>query len=104
MKNLFSKLWSDDAGVVTLEYLILASILALGLIVGVSGLTGVLNSELTELAQAISSINQSFSSTGYSNCVSSKAGSSATDAAGTNLGLTKVAPVAPGTIATDVCP
>jgi len=77
MRNLFSKLWKDDAGIVTLEYLVLGTILALGLIVGVTAVTAQLNSELSEFGNAIGGLNQNYSSSGFSNCVATHDGSGA---------------------------
>jgi len=77
--NLFSKLWADDAGVVTIEYLVLGTFLALALIVGVTTLAGAINVELAELANAILTFNQGYTSNGYSNCRATKAASGATD-------------------------
>ena len=65
MRNLFAKLWEDDDGVVTLEYLVLATILGLGVIVGVTAVTAALNVELSELAGAISGLNQDYTSAGF---------------------------------------
>ena len=84
MRKLFSKLWQDDAGVVTLEYLVLATILGLGVIVGVTAVTNALNTELSELAGAISGLNQDYTSTGFTvrtggNLLSSRDGSFADD-------------------------
>jgi len=47
---MFSKLWNDEAGFVTLEYLLGATILVLGMIVGLSSLRRAITSELSELA------------------------------------------------------
>jgi len=77
--NLFSKLWADDAGVVTIEYLVLGTFLALALIVGVTTLAAAINVELAELANAILSFNQGYTSNGYSNCRATKAASGASD-------------------------
>lgn len=79
MRNLFSQLWNDDNGVVGLEYLILATILGLGLIVGITTVTSALNAEYVELANAISSLSQEYSSDGFSTCVAFKEGSATTD-------------------------
>jgi len=79
MRNVFAKLWADDAGVVTIEYLVLGTFLALALIVGVATLARSINVELNELAQAILSFNQSFAVSGTSTCVANVTGSSGTD-------------------------
>lgn len=79
MRNLFSQLWADDNGVVTLEYIVLLTFVGLGVIVGVNTVAGALNSELNELANAISSISQAYSADGFTTCVAEKQGSAASD-------------------------
>src|SRR5262249_17491979 len=91
MRKLFARLWNDQDGILYAEYLILATILVLGLIVGVSAVTAALNAEFTELAQAYLNLNQSFSTAAFSNCVSSHGGSNATDSPGT-IGMSGVIP------------
>jgi Flp pilus assembly pilin Flp len=63
---MFNKLWNDDAGIVALEYLLVATIVGLSLVVGLGALAFGLNAELTELAQAISAINQTYGISGIS--------------------------------------
>jgi hypothetical protein len=79
------KLWNDDCGssLVTAEILFLFAILVLGVITGLVALRQALISELTETAQALLALNQSFSFSGQSNCESSTAGSSASDTTNT---------------------
>lgn len=98
---MFSKLWNDDCGVVTIEYLVLGTFLALTLIVGVATLAASINAELSELSQAILSFSQTYSVSGQSSCVSSKAGSAGNDTNGT-VTITNTAPT-PATINDDVC-
>jgi len=69
----------DDAGVVTIEYLVLGTFLGLALIVGVNTLATHINSELSELGNAISTFDQSYSASGYSSCSAKKRGSNAQD-------------------------
>lgn len=80
MRNLFSKLWNDDKGIVALEYLLVATIVGLGLVVGLAALEGALNVELSELANAILNISQANSIDTQSNCKASKQGWNVTDA------------------------
>jgi Flp pilus assembly pilin Flp len=54
------KLWSDDAGIVAMEYLFMATIIALGLAVGATAVSDSLNAELTELGDALLALNQSY--------------------------------------------
>jgi Flp pilus assembly pilin Flp len=100
--NLFRKLWKDDQGVVTLEYLVLGTILALGLIVGVTAVEGALNVELTELANAILALSQEYSSESQSNCKAFKEGSATSDAP-SSIGFDSTA-VAGTDINETVCP
>jgi len=79
------KLWNDDggSGLVTSEILFIFAILVLGAITGLVAVRQALISELTETAQALMALNQSFSFSGQSNCESSTAGSSASDTTNT---------------------
>jgi len=61
MLKMLQKLWQDDAGIVALEYLLVATIVGLGLVVGLSNLEIALDNELTELANAITALDQSYS-------------------------------------------
>ncbi len=74
-------LWEDDAGstLVTSEILFIFAILMLGIITGLVALRQALISELTESAQALLALNQSYSFSGQSNCESFTLGSSASN-------------------------
>jgi Flp pilus assembly pilin Flp len=54
------RLWEDDAGIVALEYLLVATIVGLGMVVGLSALESALNIELTELGNAILAIDEGY--------------------------------------------
>jgi len=79
---MFRKLWTDDAGTVALEYLLVATIVAIALVVGLSNLATALNVELSELSNAILSLNQSYSYEAASGCSGTHGGTTATDACG----------------------
>jgi Flp pilus assembly pilin Flp len=64
MKNVLRKLWQDDAGIVALEYLLVATIVGLGLVVGLAALHEALTAELTELSNAILALDQSYEFSG----------------------------------------
>jgi len=105
MRNLFRRLWSDDRGVIiTFELLFLFVILVLGLIAGWTALRNALDAELTETAQAILSLDQSYIITGVQNCGGANGGgaSQAIDTVGT-ISLEPLAPT-PGTIDQSACP
>lgn len=61
MKNLFLRLWKEDEGVLTFEWILLTSILVLGLIAALGTVRDALVNELADLAGAAHSINQSYS-------------------------------------------
>jgi hypothetical protein len=74
------KLWNDDCGaLIATEWVFVATILVLGVITGLVAVRQAVISELTEFAQAVMALNQSFSFSGQTNCESSTAGSSASD-------------------------
>lgn len=79
---MLKKLWKDEAGIVALEYLLLATIVGLGLIVGLVALRNSLVTEFSELGQAITTLSQEYSYSGLSwqTCASTD-GSQATDSA-----------------------
>jgi Flp pilus assembly pilin Flp len=60
MRNLMLRLWKDDAGIVALEYLLVATIVGLGLVVGLGALSYSINSDLTELANAILAVDAGY--------------------------------------------
>jgi Flp pilus assembly pilin Flp len=100
---MLAKLWKDEAGFVTLEYLFGATILAIGLTVGYVVLKNSINAELTELGQAVTALNQSYAFRGLSfGTCASTGGSAATDTCGTST-LASVAAVA-CTVAQATCP
>jgi Flp pilus assembly pilin Flp len=76
-------MWNDDAGIVALEYLLVATIIGLGLVVGLANVSIALNSELTELGQAILALDQGYFIVAQSSCGGAKSGSSASDSNGT---------------------
>jgi Flp pilus assembly pilin Flp len=83
MIQLLSKLWNDDRGVTeAIEFLLTASILVLGLVVGFTALRNAIVTEFEELANAILAISQSFSVGGLSGCCASVQGSQAIDTPG----------------------
>lgn len=77
---MLSKLWKDEAGfVVSAELIFVATILVIGLVTGWVAIRDAVTSELTEVAQAISAVDQTYSYTGLTNCNSSSNGTNVTD-------------------------
>ena len=80
MRQLVQKMWKDDYGaLIATEWVFVATILVLGIITGLVAVRQAVISELTEFANAVMSLNQSFSFSGQSNCLSSTAGAQAID-------------------------
>lgn len=65
---MFAKLWNDEAGLVSLEVILIGTLISLAVAVGANAVGRALNSELVELANAIAVINQSYCVSGYSIC------------------------------------
>lgn len=60
------QLLNDEAGfIVSAELVLVATILVIGLIVGLSEVQHAVNSELNDVADAIGSLNQSYSFSGF---------------------------------------
>ena len=84
MRKVLSRLWADDGGaLIATEWVFVATILILGIITGLIAVRQAVISELTEFANALMALDQSYSFAGQSNCLSSTAGSAATDSTDT---------------------
>jgi hypothetical protein len=65
MKATMIRLWTEDAGVlIAAEIVLIASILVIGVIVGLAAVRDSIVTELADVAQAIANLNQSFSFSG----------------------------------------
>jgi Flp pilus assembly pilin Flp len=74
------RLWKDDQGaLIATEWVFVATILVIGLVVGLKAVQQAVLNELEEVAAAIGSISQSYSYGGTSGCCSSTNGSRFTD-------------------------
>jgi hypothetical protein len=61
MKSSLMRLWNEDAGaVVSAEIMLVATILVLGVIVGLKSVRDSVVTELADVAQAIANVNQSY--------------------------------------------
>jgi Flp pilus assembly pilin Flp len=102
---MLKKLWKDEAGLVTLEYLFAATIIVIGLTVGLVALKNSINAELSELGQAITSLNQSYSFSGqaFGSCATT-GGSNAVDTNGTGPDITSVAAGTANNVDNFACP
>lgn len=92
---MFAKLWKDEEGAVSVEYLFLLTIVGLGMVIGYSNLSNALNAEYTELGNAILSLSQGYEIATKSGCTSTTQGTRATDAPGNvRYGSNTVTPIA----------
>jgi len=75
------KLWNDEAGfVVSAELVLIATIVVIGLVVGLTSLRNQVVQELVDVGQAIGSMSQSYALAGTKKCgVAWSDGSSYTD-------------------------
>ncbi len=79
---MFRRLWSEEAGfVVSSDLTLIASILVLGMLVGLVSVRDQAMQELGDLAAAITSTNQSYSFAGVTGHTSSSAGTEFADTA-----------------------
>lgn len=64
---MLTRLWNDEAGfIVSAELVLVATILVIGLIVGLSEIQHAVVSELNDVADAVGSLNQSYCFSGFS--------------------------------------
>ncbi|MGF1577969.1 MAG: Flp family type IVb pilin [Gemmataceae bacterium] len=80
MSKLLQKLWNDDCGaLIAAEYLFVATILVIGIIVGLSSVREAVNNELAELANAYLALSQGYAISGQFGCCAQSDGSQAID-------------------------
>lgn len=66
---MLKNLWNNEAGfVISAELALVLTIAVIGMVVGLSHVAMAVNQELTDVAAAIGSLNQSYSFTGYKCC------------------------------------
>lgn len=76
MKTVTWKLWNDDAGfVVSAELVLVATIVVLGMVVGLSEVSHGINQELEDVGSAFGSVNQTFCYRGLSGHLGDTGGS-----------------------------
>ncbi|MBI1346769.1 hypothetical protein GC163_10830 [bacterium] len=74
--NLFHQLWKDEQGaILTAEAVMIGSVAVLGGVVGLNAAASAVNDEMTEMASAIRSLDQSYVIRGHSRCGAWTAGS-----------------------------
>ena len=97
--TMLKKLWSDDAGaIIAAEYLFIATILVIGIIVGLASVRDAVNTALAELANAYLALSQGYILSGQAGCCSATDGSQAIDTPAHVPDPTCTVPFAPSNI------
>ena len=60
MKKMFVRLWNEDDGVLTFEWVLLVTLLTIGIVSGISAARDAIIDELGDVAQAMLSLDQSY--------------------------------------------
>ncbi len=60
MQVLWSRVWRDDRGVLTFEWILLITVLTIGVVGGLSAVRDAIISELGDVAEGIVSVDQSY--------------------------------------------
>jgi Flp pilus assembly pilin Flp len=80
MRSILTKLWNDDEGaIIATEFIFLASILVIGIVTGMVAVRDAVSNELVDVANAVGSVNQSYSFSGTRSSCASTAGSAFVD-------------------------
>lgn len=99
MALLLRKLWRDDCGaLISSEFLFVATILVIGVIIGLTNVRDALNAELTELGNAFLALSQGYTVSGSSGSSASVDGSQAIDTPATLTGPVPTPPAIPSVI------
>jgi hypothetical protein len=84
MSKLMLKLWNDDAGaLIAMEFLFIATLLFIGVMIGIVTVRNAVVTELYELAQAVMALSQGYTFDGLTGCCSEVQGSQTIDTPGT---------------------
>ena len=76
MRSVLLRLWRDDSGaLLSFEWILLATILVLAMVVGLKSVQQAVLNEFEDLAGAIGEINQTYNYGGASGCCASVGGS-----------------------------
>ena len=83
---MLKNLWNNEAGfIISAELTLVLTIAVIGMVVGLSHVAMAVNQELSDVAQAIGSLNQSYSFTGYHCCPCPATGGFTSQVAGSSF-------------------
>ena len=60
MKSLLNRVWREDEGVLTFEWILLITVLVIGIVGGLSAVRDAVIAELGDVAEAVISLDQSY--------------------------------------------
>lgn len=60
MKRFLNRVWNEDAGVLTFEWILLITVLVIGIVGGLSAVRDAMITELGDVAEAMVSLDQSY--------------------------------------------
>lgn len=60
MKSLFNRVWREDEGVLTFEWILLITVLVIGIVGGLSAVRDAMITELGDVVEAMISLDQSY--------------------------------------------
>ena len=60
MKNLMGRMWKEEDGVLTFEWVLLVTLLTIGVVSGIAGARDAIIDELGDVAQAMLALDQSY--------------------------------------------
>ena len=60
MKSLLNRVWSEDQGVLTFEWILLITVLVIGVVGGLSAVRDAVITELADVAEAVISLDQTY--------------------------------------------
>ncbi len=60
MKSLLNRVWKEDEGVLTFEWILLITVLVIGIVGGLSAVRDAMITELGDVAQAMIALDQSY--------------------------------------------
>lgn len=60
MKSLLNRVWCEDEGVLTFEWILLITVLVIGIVGGLSAVRDAVITELADVAEAVISLDQSY--------------------------------------------
>lgn len=105
--KVFTTLWRDDGGVVAAEYLLVGTVVALGLVLGLANLEAALNAELSELSNGFLALSQGYAINNQFSCTAYRQGSQAFDTPDTvRFFITTITPISifPSSVNILICP